>query len=140
MFLKTSGEIGIGTDTPTSLLEVAGEVAMKKRVGSLFKGVVNGDGYWHPITPKLDGCAALEVIAKIKGAPKSGKYAITHAIAISTYGNSHSAINATEAWYGSKSHKIEFRWTGTIHSFQLEVRTRCDYGSDKMIHYSIMEL
>ena len=78
----------------------------------------------------------------------SGRYAIAHTIALSTFGGrgSRSKIKSTVAHYGSFLNKIEFRFTGEMHDYELQVRTRRHYGNDSntgepyQIHFNLTKI
>lgn len=127
---KEGGNIGIGTHNPMHRLEVKGAAAFDTRVGSFARGAVPGDGQWHDIISGLDALQAFEVVAGIKGRKGSGKYALSHVLAISTYGGrgSRSRIRKTGAAYGSFWNRLRFRWHGDIHDFSLQVKTRRHFG------------
>lgn len=139
LFLQSDGNVGIGTNSPTAKLEVAGNVNMHGRRGTYATGEVPGDGNWHNITPKLNQCHAFEVMAKI-GKPGRGLYSMIHAFALSTFGRSKSKINTTEAHYGSFRNKLELRWVGQTFDYYLQVRTHRNYGDQSMIKYYITNL
>lgn len=110
---KDKGKIGIGTDTPRQQLEVNGLIASKGRMGSLREGSVAADGSWHNIFDTktgLSGCHAYEIMAYAEGEKDEGKYALMHAIAICTLGNSKPKITKTSAYHGKWLNKIDIRW------------------------------
>jgi hypothetical protein len=139
--LREGGNIGIGTHNPVHRLEVKGAAAFETRVGSFARGAVPGDGHWHEIISGLDSLQAFEVVAGIRGRKGSGKYALSHAVAVSTYGGrgSRSRIRATNSGYGSFWNRLRFRWHGEIHNFSLQVKTRRHFGlrEDTGLPYSI---
>lgn len=139
LFIQANGNIGIGTINPQEKLTVDGSISMHGRRGTYASGEVPGDGNWHSITPPLSDCHAFEIIAKI-GKPGRGLYAMTHAIALSTFGNSQSKINKTKAYYGSFRNRIDFRWVGETFNYVLQIRTQRAYGEDSMIKYYVTNL
>lgn len=129
--------MSINRQAPEHELDVGGVVAADGRIGRLAPDgfEVRADGKWHPITKPLDGCQAFEVMAGV-GKPKSGKYALTHAFAISTFNSKKSSISYHQAHFSSRCDQIDLRWTGSIHEYVLEMRTRCSYEqhSNEMIY------
>ncbi len=114
LFLQNGGKIGIGTDTPSQKLDVKGVIASQGRMGSYYEAEMPADGAWHNVFEQnLDGCHAYEIMAFVKGKTGHGKYALMHAIAISTYGNSRPKISKTSAYFGNlwnNLNKIDIRW------------------------------
>lgn len=132
LHLSKGGMLGIGTASPTHTLDVRGTCAMNSRTGNLRRGYVPADNKWHNIISELDGLQAFEIMAAAHGKPGTGKYAIAHAIAVSTFGGraSSNKIRITNAHYGGFFNKLQFRWTGTLHDYALQVRTRSHFGID----------
>ena len=136
--LDPAGRVGVNKRTPDYTLDVDGILATKGRIGRYKEGAVPADGQWHPVIEKLDGCRAYEIMAGA-GKTKSGKYALLHAFALSTF-NAKSRIASHQAHYHSRCDRIKLRWTGGQHEYSLEMRTCCCYGDDINIRYSITEL
>jgi len=109
---KSGGKIGVGTDSPNSKLDVKGIVASEGRAGNYIEGELDADGEWHNVfgTAGLYGCNAYEIMAYVEGDKGEGKYALMHAIAISTFGNSRPKITKTIAYHGKWWNKIAVRW------------------------------
>lgn len=139
LYIQANGNIGIGTIAPADKLTVDGNVSMHGRRGSYTSGKVLGDGRWHTIIDSLNECHAFEVMAKI-GKKGRGLYAMTHAIALSTFGKSHNTIRHTKAYYGSFRNRIELRWSGDTFNYSLQIRTQRNYGEDSMIRYYVTNL
>jgi hypothetical protein len=137
--IDDSGKAGINTALPETELDVKGVVSMSGRTGNAYKGKVPADGQWHIIAESLNGCQMFEIIAGV-GKKKTGKYAMAHAIAISTYGASKNRIKVTRGRYGIWNNRINFKWTGTTYNFNLEIRTRVNYGDNISICYNIQKL
>ncbi|MTI89272.1 MAG: adhesin [Balneolaceae bacterium] len=144
----SDGNVGIGVEEARHKLDVDGVVGMKGRIGNYRdkeeepKSVhrVRADGNWHPILTGLDGSHAYEIMAGV-GKKKTGKYALLHATAISTYGGwSRSKIRKTQARYRWFWHKILLRWKGGTYDYALEMRTMSDYGEGIYINYNITRL
>lgn len=142
------GNVGIGTEEPEYKLDVSGIVSMEGRIGNYNGGnnksdastKVPADGNWHPILSGLDGAQAFEIMAGV-GKRKTGKYALMHAIALSTFGGrSSSRIRKTQAHYRWFWHKILLRWRGSTYDYRLEMRTMIDYGENQFISYNITQL
>ncbi len=133
LFLDKDMRVGIGTSNPGHNLEVKGTCGMDSRTGTFRRGSIPADGKWHNLVDGLDGIQAFEVMGMASGRPGSGKYALTHAIALSTFGGfwSKSSIRATTAHYGGFFNRLQLRWTGSVHDFALQARTRSHYGRDE---------
>jgi hypothetical protein len=139
-FLHNNGSMGIGKPCdPDHTLDVNGFVGMQGRVGTFLSGKVEANGQWHSIIKGLNNCSAFEVMARtgIKG---SGKFAITHATALSAFGHSRGKIRKTAAYYGFCWNKISLRWTGSTHNYDLQIRTGSNYGKGIDIYYKITKL
>ena len=130
LFLKDTGQVGIGTTTPQFTLEVNGMMGVNGRVGTFASGSVNADGEWQTIIDRLEGVQAFEVIAHASGREGRGKYALTHAIAVSNYGVGK--INQLRSTYsrvlGPLFHKVSFRWAKGNDGYRLQVKTTQNYG------------
>jgi hypothetical protein len=122
--------VGVNTNAPEHEMDVRGVVASDGRIGREGKKQfrVKADGQWHPIIEKLDGCHAFEITAGV-GMKKSGKYALLHAFALSTFNSKKGNITAHQAYFSSKCDQIELRWAGITNDYALQMRTRCDFGS-----------
>lgn len=148
LYLQQGGRVGIGTSSPGYTLEVRGTCGMASRTGTFQRGQVPGDGRWHNMISGLDQMQAFEIMAQVSGRPGSGKYALAHGIALSTFGGwlSRNKIRLTSAHYGSFFNKLQFRWSGEVHDFALQVRTRTHYGLDERngepypIHFNLTRL
>lgn len=139
LFIQANGYVGIGTTSPSEKLTVNGNMSTHGRRGTYTSGSVPGDGNWYNITPPLNACHAFEIIAKV-GKKGRGLYAMTHAIALSTFGASNNKINPIKAYYGSFRNKIHLRWTGTTFNYTLQIKTQRNYGEDSMIKYYVTNL
>jgi hypothetical protein len=145
---KENGSVGVHTNNPTYDFDVRGTTAMESRIGTYKVNTVPGDGNWHDILINLDGVHAFEILASIHGKLNSGRYAIAHAFALSTFGgrSSRSKIRCTSAFYGNYFNKLAFRWNGQMHNYSLQVKTLRHYGIDPVdnlpykIKYSITKL
>lgn len=133
------GKFGVNNTEPTTEFEVNGYATVSGRAGNAYKGKVPADGKWHKIVTGVNGCHMLEVIAGT-GKKKTGNYALMHAIAISTYGKSKNKIRKTCARYGIWANRIQLKWTGNVYDFNLEIRTRANYGENIAICYNIQNL
>jgi hypothetical protein len=133
LVLKNGGNVGIDEENPKSKLDVNGVITSKGRVSSLLVGEVPGDGKWHTMIDELKEPCAFEMVVKIDGEKGSGRYAIAHLIALNTYGGSSSygKINLTNSHYGGgyfSRNKLEFRWSGSLYNYCLQVKTGRHYG------------
>lgn len=145
LHLQAGGNVGIGTTTPTAQLEVAGFVASQGRLGTYtdaqYPGTeVAADGQWHHIISGLDGLHAFEIVAAAYGAAGGGRYAITHATALSAFGTSNNRIYYKHAWFWGWFQKIQLRWTGSLHNYGLDIRSASSFGAQGRIVYHITHL
>jgi hypothetical protein len=169
---KNKGNVGLGTSSPGQKLDVKGFVASEGRVGNYKEGELDADGTWQNIfTEKpLTGSHAFEIMAYAEGEQGDGKYALLHAIAICTYGNSQPKITKTSACYGKRWNKIDIRWVSKPSQiaeqpeedekkffdlakwwktfwepkdpfrYNLQLKTKSNYGDGKKIWYKITVL
>ncbi|MBL6445820.1 hypothetical protein JMN32_05850 [Fulvivirga sp. 29W222] len=137
--IKSEGKVGVNNNDPAYELDVEGTIGIKSRIGTRYQGKVPADGEWHPVLTGMNGCHALEIVAGV-GKKKSGRYALIHGQALSTYGKSKNKINITQAYYGVRSNRIELKWTGTTYDFNLEMRTRSNYEGNFFVRYYISDL
>lgn len=123
--------VGINKNSPEYELDVSGVIASDGRIGREGgkESEVLADGEWHPILTGLDGCQAFEVMAGV-GKPRSGRYALVHAFALSTFNSKKSNITYHQAHYSSRCDQIDLRWVGEAHNYSLEMRTRCSFAQN----------
>ena len=139
LFFEKGGKIGVGTEKPNTTLEVNGILGTSSRVGTYKMATVPADGSWHNIVTGLTGCSAFEVMAQV-GKEKSGRYALLHAHALSTFGKSRNKIRTTQAHYGWWWNKLALRWTGSTFDYRLQLKTRSDYGTGQKIKFYVTKL
>lgn len=132
-----TARVGINNSNPKHALDVNGVVASDGRIGREggTEHKVRADGEWHPVITGLDGCHAFEIMAGV-GKPRSGKYALLHAYALSVFNSRKSSITYHQAHFLSRCDRIDLRWTGSAHNYSLEMRTRCSYeeGASEKIY------
>ena len=137
--------VGINNGNPQRELDVNGVMVADGRIGRAGKkgNEVRADGQWHPVIRNLDGCHAYEIMAGV-GKRHSGRYALLHAYALSTFNSKKGNITSHQAYYSSRCDQIDLRWIGEPHNYSLEMRTRCSLESnvsDKVyIRYYITQL
>ena len=139
LFFEKGGKIGVGTEKPNTTLEVNGILGTSSRVGTYKIATVPADGSWHNIVTGLTGCNAFEVMAQV-GKEKSGRYALLHAHALSTFGKSRNKIRITQAHYGWWWNKLAIRWTGSTFDYRLQLKTRSDYGAGQKVRFYVTKL
>lgn len=128
MVLSESRGVGIGTAEPRTALEVNGTAGFHTRVGTYRVGEVDADGVWRPIISDLNAPSAFEVVARVDGGAGRGKYAVTHAIALGTFGGGKNRIRQTRSYYGPFWNRIDLRWKSENIHYSLEIRTFQHYG------------
>lgn len=146
--IDKNGLIGVNKVKPDFDFDLKGTLAYESKIGNYIKGSVFGDGNWHNIITDLDGLNSFEINASIYGKVESGRYCILHANALSAFGgsSSKSKIKSTTAYYGIFFNKIVLRWTGDIHNYNLQIKTRRHYGINPKdgepfkINYNISKL
>lgn len=154
--INSQNKIGVNTDSPRYDLEVNGVVASKMRIGTFVQGTVPADGNWHKIIQNLDGINAFEIIAHASGASNSGYYSISRAVALSAFGGRLSRNKIRDfqkanwdtllgrLFFSKKT--IKFRWSGQLHSYNLEIKTSGNWGINAetgdicQIHYNVTKL
>jgi hypothetical protein len=139
MFFAQGGNIGIHTDTPRTVLDVQGTFGSSQRMGTHIVATAPADGNWHTIVSDLDGCIGYEIVAQA-GKPKTGRHALMHAFALSTFGKSRSKIRTTQAHYGWWWNKLKIRWKGTTYNYSLQIKSRSDYGENQEIRFHITKI
>lgn len=141
LYIDKDGKIGIGTKQPKTLADIQGMLSVKSLQGNYAEGVIAADAQWHTVLNNLEGCTAFQVLACANGKPGEGKYAMLHAIAVNAYAGKGGAVKKVQNWYGWQWwRKVEIRWIGTPFNYQLQLRSRSNYGDGAAINYQIMEL
>lgn len=134
LFFNKDGNIGVHTQEPKTNFDVHGVLGVESRVGTYVLSTVPADGNWHDIITGLDGCNAFEIMAQV-GKEKTGKYALLHANALSTFGRSRNRIRKTQAHYGWWWNKLSLRWRGSTYNYKLQIKTRSNYGKNQEIKF-----
>jgi hypothetical protein len=137
IFIEKGGNVGIGITKPESKLDVNGMISSHGRQGLYSFGEVPADSQWHDILTDLTEYNAFEVVASTG---KKGSHAIIHAIAVATFGGSKPGITKTTGRYGSLKNNLDIRWTGTYFNYQLQIRSKKNYGENVMIRYNVAKL
>ncbi|MBB1487168.1 hypothetical protein [Oceanospirillum sediminis] len=157
--LTQQGRIGVGTAQPEQTLDVAGVMRSHGREGTQQgqQAGVPADGHWHTISPRLEGCQALEVVAGV-GIRRSGRYALIRAVAMNTcapdgfffnFLKRKNRIKAQHAYYRSSADKLKLRWvrdlndpnqSDTYRPYYLQIRSNTRYDAGTVIRYHITRL
>lgn len=138
-------KLGVNKSNPEHEVDVGGVIASDGRIGRKGRKEleVRADGKWHPIIVGLDGCQAFEIVAGV-GKKRSGRYALMHAFALSTFNSKKGNISYHQAHYSSRCDQIDLRWVGQTHNYSLEMRTRCSFdrnsGDETFIRYFVSQL
>lgn len=153
--LSRKGGVGVQTKTPDFDLDINGSMSCKTRLGTVpLRQVgddgpgeqenvpadqpvpVPADGNWHNITAALGGCQAFEVMAGV-GKKDTGRYALLHAVALSTFNPTgwlfnflqlKNRIKCRHSYYRSRSDKLALRWSGSDRHYFLQIRSNGNYG------------
>lgn len=155
--LSPNGNVGVNRKDPKQTLDVGGVVRANGRIGVASANLtVPADGHWHDIRTELTGCNAFEIIAGV-GIPKTGRYALMHAIALNTFNPTgllfnffkrKNRIKCQHAYYNARGDKLQLRWENgpKKDEYRLRLRARCSYGDDPvekkpyLIRYYITQL
>lgn len=138
LVLNEEKRVGINTDAPKNTLDVNGIISSKGRKGSFKTGTVPANGKWNSIIDNLDGCHAFEIMAGV-GKKNSGKYSLMHAFALSSY-NSKNSITYNQSFFRTCCNAMRLKWTGEMHRYSLDIKTRSDFGNNICINYFISQL
>lgn len=134
--LRTDGHIELGEEAGE--VHFPGQTEMAGRKGSFLKGSVLANGKWQDITPELEGCWALEVVAGC-GRRHTGKHALLVATAIHCFGR-QAKIKKTRSHYGMYGNRLCIRWVRKDFTCKLQVKTLFHYGEEIKINYHISRL
>lgn len=132
--LSNNGEVGIGVESPLHPLDVNGIIGSHGRLNYYRFGEVPADGQWHTIVDNLESYSAFEIIASTG---EKGSHAMTHAIAVGTYGKSKGGINETQNFFGRSRNRIQLRWSGDYFNYSLQIRTMRPYARETNIKYHV---
>lgn len=139
LLVSNNGDIGIGTLSPQTKLDVDGNIQSCGRRGTYKNGKVLADGEWHKIIEHLSDCHIFEIVAKVNK-PGYGMHSVIHSIATNAFNGSRKDINTTCSYYGSFRNKIKLRWTGDTFDYNLEIKTAKNYEGEYYIEYYITNL
>lgn len=156
LMLKQNGHVGINTNHPSTPLDVRGTITATGRRGSYRstseKLEAPADGDWHPILSDLKGAQVFEVVAGLGNRfDENGRYALMHSIVtcvpkpkglLSMIFGARNKIKVTQSFTHDLRSKMDLRWvySKAKESYDLEVRTRMNYGGGLHIAYHITDL
>ncbi len=132
--LSQDGKVGVGIDKPLHTLDVNGAIGSLGRINYYRFGQVPADGQWHNIVENISNYSAFEITA---ACGEKGAHAITHAIAVGTYGKSKGGINQTQNFFGRSRNRIELRWSGDYFNYALQIRSIRPYAKETNIKYNV---
>ena len=139
------GRVGIGTAAPRpdTRLDVDGVVGMRGRIGSAAEvpEAIVANGKYQPITGRLLGCNAFEIMAGVGRPDSEGRFALLHAFAMNVHNPSRwndwfgrkKRIHQQQVWYERGCDRLELSWiggNGKGQEYRLAIRTRCDYQAE----------
>lgn len=146
-------EIGL---TPVRV-DVGGAVRAPGRlgVGLNNENSVPANGEYQPITEKLDGFQALEVVAKVE-LREEKRFAIMHAIALNAYHppwrilnfwNRSRRIRIHQSYHSGPRDRMKLRWEAVkdednpgITQYRLAIKSAFRYPGDARIEYHVTRL
>ena len=134
---KTDGQLIIGQNHNVRL-KVNGSVEADSFIGGYLKNTIPADGCWHDIGEKDYSCRGYHIVAAC-GLKGKGRYALAEVTAMYCFGK-HRRIWNHRSWFGTRFNKIQFRWHREGINCGLQVRTRCNYGEDVLIHFQMNNL
>jgi hypothetical protein len=141
LYIDAAGRVGIGTKQPKTALDVQGMLAAKAIVGTYAQGTVAANGQWHTIIKDMEGCNMFNIVACANGQQGEGKYVLMNATAINAYSGKSGVIKKQQDRYGWQWwRRLQLRWTGTPFKYNLELRTRSDFGEKGVITYRMIQL
>jgi hypothetical protein len=132
--LAQDGKVGVGIEKPLHNLDVNGAIGSHGRIHYYRFGEVPADGQWHNIVENISDYSAFEVTA---ACGEKGAHAITHAIAVGTYGKSKGGINQTQNFFGRSRNRIELRWNGDYFNYALQIRSIRPYAKETNVKYHV---
>jgi len=132
--LAQDGKVGVGIEKPLHPLDVNGTVGSHGRINYYRFGEVPADGQWHNIIENISDYSAFEITA---ACGEKGAHAITHAIAVGTYGKSKGGINQTQNFFGRSRNRIELRWQGDYFNYALQIRSIRPYAKETNVKYHV---
>lgn len=136
-------------------LEVGGAVKAPARVGVGLnsESAVPADGTYHPVTERLSGIQALEVVAKVESR-ETRQFAIAHAIALNpqnppwrllNFWNRSTRIRVHQTFYSGPRDRLQMRWASlnpidSVSTYRLELKSAFRYPPGTRIHYHVTKL
>lgn len=138
-------------------MDIGGAVRSPARlgVGLDSKSCVPADGEYQPITEKLDGLQALEVVAKVELRAEK-RFAILHAIALNAYNpswrilnfwNRSKRIKIHQSYFSGPRDRMKLKWvavkdddnSGAL-QYKLCIKSAFRYPSEAKIEYHVTRL
>jgi len=138
-------------------LDVGGAIRAPARlgVGLNAESSVPANGEYQPITEKLQGIQALEVVAKVE-LREEKRFAIVHAIALNAYNppwrvlnfwNRSRRIKLHQSYHSGPRDRLKLRWEAVkdednpgVAQYRLCVKSAFRYPGDAKIEYHVTKL
>jgi len=138
-------------------LDVGGAIRSPARLGIGLNNEtsVPADGEYQPITEKLTGIQALEVVAKVE-LREEKRFAILHAIALNAYNppwrvlnfwNRSRRVKYHQSYHSGPRDRLKLRWESVadednpgVEQFRLCIKSAFRYPGDARIEYHITRL
>jgi hypothetical protein len=94
------------------------------------KHIIAANGEWQTILCGVNGVSAYEINGYSQGEINSARYCVIHAIALNGYTGRGGRIYFNQNYYGWKWWRsLKLRWIGNPFNYELQIKTRSDYGS-----------
>jgi hypothetical protein len=138
-------------------LDIGGAVRSPARlgVGLNSEATVPADGEYQPITEKLDGIQALEVVAKVEYRDEK-RFAIMHAIALNAYNppwrilnfwNRSRRIKIQQSYFSGPRDRMKLKWEAVkdednpgVMQYRLCIKSAFRYPNEAKIEYHVTRL
>lgn len=138
-------------------LDVGGAIRAPARAGVALTAdaSIPADGAFHPITDKLFGVQALEVVAKIE-LREQARFAIMHAVALNAYNPSWKILNfwnrsrrirIHQSYYSGPRDRLKLKWEPVqdednpgVSLYRLSMKSAFRFPEETKINYHVTKL
>lgn len=152
-----SGDAGLLAASKQVQLDVGGAIRAPARIGVGLdrEATVPANGLYQPITEKLSGFQALEVVAKVELKDEK-RFAILHAIALNAHNptwrflnfwNRSRRIKVHQSYHSGPRDRMKLRWESVkdddnpgLPQYRLCIKSAFKYPGDAKIKYHVTRL